>query len=88
MTRLVYKSSVAMQDLVECATYLGEQSPGLENRFLDSVEETLDQLASAPEMGGQYETQNPRLRDIRAWRVKDFKKHLVFYRPVEDEILQ
>lgn len=80
MNRQVYKSSVAMRDLIECATYLGEQRPGFENRFLDSVESTLDFLAGMPETGGLYETQDPRLQGIRVWRVKDFEKYLVFYR--------
>jgi toxin ParE1/3/4 len=86
MSRQIFKSSVALQDLADCATYLGEQSPGLEARFLDAVEQTVDQIAELPAIGGFYDTQNPTLKDIRVWRVRGFEKFLIFYRLAESEI--
>lgn len=86
MSRQVYKTSAAMQDIVDCAAYLGEQRVGLEIEFLDSIEKTLDYLASGSGSGGLYESQNPLLEGIRVWKVHDFENHLIFYRPTSDGI--
>jgi len=77
----LYRTTAAIRDLVEQATYLGMQSPGLETRFLDAVEETLEGIAESPQIGGVYENRNPRLQGLRVWRpgrqiaTKNTKRH-------------
>jgi toxin ParE1/3/4 len=80
MKHAVHRTSAAVRDIVENAIRLGEQRAGLENRFIDAVEESLERILSMPEIGGLYETQNPRLQGIRVWRVRRFKNYLIFYR--------
>ncbi len=86
MSHSIRRSSAAFRDLLESATYLAQQGPGLDDCFLTAVEETLNQIARLPEIGGSYETANPLLGRIRVWRVKGFEKYSVFYRTVENEI--
>ena len=79
MSRKVTRTSAAINDLISHATYLGEKSPGLDERFLDAVEQGFALLAQMPELGGAYEVLDPRLQGIRVWSVKEFESYLVFY---------
>ncbi len=51
------------------------------DRFLDSVRETVAVLCEHPELGGAFETVNPKLIGIRAKLVNNFRRYVVFYRP-------
>ncbi|WP_339376323.1 type II toxin-antitoxin system RelE/ParE family toxin [Calothrix sp. NIES-2098] len=39
-----------------------------------------------PIMGRLYKVQNPRLKGLRKWVVKDFKKYLIFYLQADENI--
>jgi plasmid stabilization system protein ParE len=39
-----------------------------------------------PLMGSSREFKNSALQGIRMWRVKDFHRHLIFYRPIADGV--
>lgn len=80
MKRRVWKSSAAVRDLVEIAARLADDNLERGLRFLDGVEQSLAFLVGMPEAGGVYETDNPRLQELRVWRVRGFKKYLIFYR--------
>ena len=66
-------------DIVEMAVYIGRDSFGAANRFLDATDETFAALTRQSFLGAVYPTKNPRLHDIRAVRVKNFPNHLAFY---------
>jgi toxin ParE1/3/4 len=70
----------AEQDVSEIADYLAGQSPDVALRFLDAVENAFTAIGDMPELGGVYETDNPRLQNLRVRTVPDFPNHLVFYR--------
>lgn len=74
-------------EIDECFYYLQEES-GLETafRFVDAVRETFKRLLLMPHIGTVRTFQNPALKDVRMWKVKGFKKYLVFYRPIADGI--
>jgi toxin ParE1/3/4 len=82
----LFRTTAAIGDLISAATYLGSKTSGLETRFLDAVEESLDRIAQKPEIGGVYENQNPRLAGMRVWRVAGFEKYLIFYQISDDRI--
>lgn len=69
----------ARLDVVDLATRIGRDSVTAANRFLDACEATFDFLARSPQIGGIYPTKNPRLVDLRVFRVKGFPNHLAFY---------
>jgi len=54
--------------------------------FLDRVHATVELLCSHPELGGVFETTNPKLIGIRAKLVTDFRRYVVFYQPHDDAI--
>ena len=69
----------ARMDVVELATYLGKDNVTAANRFLDACEATFEFLLNSPQIGAIYRTKNPRLVDLRVFRVKGFPNHLTFY---------
>lgn len=77
----------ADRDLDEQAEYLGRQA-GLETalRFLDAAGATFAALARMPGIGERRESPDPRLAGMRIWRVENFEKHLIFYRPAGDDL--
>jgi toxin ParE1/3/4 len=77
----------ADRDLDEQAAYLAsEASLDAALRFYDAAAVTFGKLAAMPGLGERRESVNPRLADLRIWRIEGFEKHLIFYRPVEDGI--
>lgn len=72
----------ADRDLDEIADYLithADLEVGI--RFLIAAQETFALLASQPEMGWKPKVSNLALASLRVFRVADFEKVLVFYRP-------
>jgi plasmid stabilization system protein ParE len=55
-------------------------------RFLDRVVDTVKLLCQRPELGGAFETTNPRLVGIRAKLITDFHRYVIFYRVDNDAI--
>ena len=82
----ITRRDAALQDLIGLAYYiaLGDVDPAY--RFLNAAEETFRDLERMPLVGSSREFQNSALVGIRMWRVKDFRKHLIFYRPTEDGV--
>ncbi len=71
----------AQRDLADLADYLAERSLKTAVRFSHAVAETLEQLAAMPELGSLREFRNPALAGLRVWRIRGFKRYLIFYRP-------
>jgi toxin ParE1/3/4 len=60
--------------------YLIQQDvPDAALRFVDAVEETVQQLLLMPDMGAPREIRNPALKGLRVWPVKEFEEFLTFY---------
>jgi toxin ParE1/3/4 len=78
--------SQARRDVVELAVYIGQDSVGAANRFLDATDKTFAMLAQQPFLGTEHAAQNPRLNGIRVFRVKKFPNHLAFYFARKDGI--
>jgi len=86
--RLARKRPQAVQDLVDIAAYLAEESGNDELgwRFLDAAEEALRHLAEMPGLGVTRQYNDPDLAGVRMWRVAGFPNHLIFYREVESGV--
>ncbi len=39
-----------------------------------------------PGIGHRWSSADPRLADLRIWRIEGFEKHPIFYRPAADSI--
>jgi toxin ParE1/3/4 len=69
----------AQFDIIELAEFLDRQSPRLADRFLCECEATFELLLTSPGIGGLYPTSVPRHRGIRAFPLREFPNHVVFY---------
>ncbi len=72
----------AWEDVEGHAVTLGSAG----DRFVDRVRETVGLLCAHPELGGVFETTNPRLVGVRAKLVNNFRRYVMFYRPHADAI--
>jgi len=73
-----YLSSAAEQDIDEIITYLAQENPHAARSFLDSLYETMENLAINPQLGHLREdlTNKP----VKFWT---FKWHyLIIYKPI------
>ena len=60
----------AVNDLDELAAYIQKDSPQAAIRFLEAAQETFGVLARTPELGGVFESRNPRFSGIAFGRSK------------------
>jgi toxin ParE1/3/4 len=73
-------STRAMIEIDEIAGYIQQNNPRAALRFLEAVEATAENLLLFPEFGARFETEIPKLVDLRVCLVRGFEKYLVFYR--------
>ena len=90
MNRKVRRRPRVAIDLVEQALFIGKTSPKAASRFLAAAEKAFLRLAEQPELGGAYPTDNEQLDGLRAWRIRGFEKHIIFYlvRPRAIEVVR
>jgi toxin ParE1/3/4 len=69
--------------IIDMAEYIGRDSPGAAERFLDAAKATFKRLEEMPGMGHLFESSEARLTGVRVCPVKWFPNHLIFYRPVQ-----
>lgn len=73
-------------DLLSIIDFLAERSTAAADRFAESVQKSIEEAARFPGRGSPKHFNGPGLSEVRSWRVKGFKKFLVFYLPIEDGI--
>lgn len=66
--------------------FIAQDNPDAATRVVEAAYETFKTLAANPGLGKRRRFRNPRLRDVRSWRVASFENYLIFYRPVADGI--
>jgi len=69
----------AVHDAEKIADYLAKDSLEVALRFLENVEATLSFLAENPLLGSRFESEHPRLSNLRIRRVQGFPNHVIIY---------
>ena len=87
MKRRLLRTTLAEGDTSEIANYLADEV-GLETalRFLSALEESFEVLLTHAEAGRVYVAGDARLAGLRAWRVHQFERYLIFYKPSEEAV--
>lgn len=85
MLRIIV-SEPARLDLREHFEYLAERDYDKALEFFDAARQTLADLARMPGMGSSYPSQQERLKNLRKWSIKGFKRYLIFYRSQDDRL--
>lgn len=81
--RLIVRKSSAFFGDYEAITrwYLRRADANVAKRWLDALDDTIQQIAATPELGRVRNFLHPELKDIRSVSVRrPFHRHLVFYR--------
>ena len=87
MKRKVIVRPAADRDLDEQAEYIAQhQNLDTAFRFYLAAEETFALIATQPMMGRTRNFGDPGLKGARVCLMKEFVRHLVFYRPVKGGI--
>lgn len=86
MARQIFIRPPARQDLIDQYLFIAQGNGEAADRFLEMTDETLSDLSQMSEMGNLQKFRNPKLANVRKWRVRHFEKHLIFYRPIESGI--
>jgi toxin ParE1/3/4 len=77
----------ARRDLEDYIIWLrGEADAETAARFAVAATQTFQKLSEAPNLGPAISSANPHLAGIRKWRVQDFPKILIFFRPLPGAI--
>ena len=67
-------------------TFIAQDNPAAAARVIEGAYETFKNLADRPGLGRPRKFSDPRLKDVRSWRVFGFDNYLIFYRPVPEGI--
>lgn len=87
MMRSYRISPVADRDIDDQAAYLmAEAGLELALRFLAAADDTFAAIARMPGLGQIWGSSDPRLADLRIWRIEGFRNHLAFYRTADDYV--
>ena len=66
--------------------FIAQDNPEAATRVIEAACETFKTLAANPGLGRLRRFRNPRLRDVRSWRISGFENYLIFYRGVANGI--
>lgn len=86
MEYTVLKSVQAARDIEEAFVYIAENDLDTAVYFLVAVEDAIELIAKNPFIGSVREFQNPKLKNLRMWRVKDYENYLIFYTVEENAV--
>lgn len=74
------------EDLWVIWEFIARDNPPAADRVIAAVKATFLELAATPEIGVRRRFRDPRLAEVRAWRVSGFERYLIFYRVWCDEV--
>jgi toxin ParE1/3/4 len=82
----ILRRDAVLHDLIDLAYHIALDDLDAAYRSLAAAEKSFRDLERMPLMGSSREFKNSALQGIRMWRVKDFPRHLIFYRTIADGV--
>jgi toxin ParE1/3/4 len=79
MIRTVVKTLYARLGVVEIAERIAKDDPLAAERFVRAVDDSCRFLAEFPHSGDLIRTRKRRLKGLRAWQVKKFRRYVILY---------
>jgi toxin ParE1/3/4 len=84
MKLLVEESEFIPCDVLDIVRWIRADNPAAALRFIDAFKSTVEQLSRMPEIGrARPDLGAP---ETRSWRVKGFRKYLIFYEAFPDRV--
>ena len=75
-------SKLVEPELAAIWDYISIDNIDAADRFLEAAHETFGKLARMPGMGRRRQFSEPRLSELRSFRVDGFDNYLIFYAPI------
>jgi len=75
----IFRHRHATLDVIEIADYIAHDNVFAANKFMDSIEETLEDIRKFPGLGNLWEPPILRYPGLRWCPVREFPNHLIFY---------
>lgn len=85
MPRIILSEFVETE-LAAIWDYIAIDNSDAADRFLEAARDTFQTLAQMPGLGRIRTFPQARLNNMRSFRVRDFERYLIFYRPIQDGI--
>jgi toxin ParE1/3/4 len=73
----------ADRDINNHFAYIAKDNFEAAIRYYEAAFRAFDVLLTNPHIGPARDFENPQLKNIRIWLVKDFEKYLIFYRATD-----
>jgi toxin ParE1/3/4 len=87
MTTRFVLTKVAHRELDDQAFYLADKAgPATAIDFCSAAEAAFELLAKMPKLGPIRDFGRQELQGLRMWPIWGFDKHLIFYRPTEQDV--
>lgn len=67
-------------------SFIAQDNPDAATSVIEAAYATFKNLADQPDLGRLRKFKNPRLKDVRSWRISSFDNYLIFYRPIPEGI--
>ncbi len=71
----------ARRDIQDIADYIAAENLEASDRFIDELYRAFELLSKMPRMGSARRFRREALKGLRLWRVPQFDKYLIVYRP-------
>jgi toxin ParE1/3/4 len=84
MNPLWEESEFIFFDLQTAARYISRDNPTAATDFVEAAYETFEFLARNPGIGRKRRDLG--FPDVRSWRIKGFRRYLIFYRELPDRV--
>ena len=75
-----------LEELITLSTFIADGDEAAADRFLAAIDQSFGLLASQPSLGIKKHFSDPRLQDLRMWRVQGFSAYLIFFEPTKSGI--
>ena len=66
--------------------FIARDNPDAATHVIEAAFATFKTLAANPNLGRPRNFRNPKLRNIRSWRITGFENYLIFYRGIDGGI--
>ena len=77
---------LADRDITEHTDYIARSNRKAARRFQNAIKKAFKALLAMPGMGSLWDADQPPWKDLRAWTIRGFGNHIIFYRATDEGI--
>jgi toxin ParE1/3/4 len=86
MKRTLVVTGTAEAELTILAEYIARSSIRTAIRFYEAAQDSFQRIVRSPDLGVTLEFDAPAANGVRAWAIRGFPNHLIYYRHIDSGI--